>query len=126
MMQGIVDDYILPNIANSTSLSFGLDLAGSELDTQADPRLADELPVGPLLPLVPLDARARSRCRHRRTRAASRRWSRSIPRTASRTATRSCSRPMVPKHEYQCFLASWLATGVPAVPSDASRDAPCP
>lgn len=32
MMQGIVDHYILPPIANATSLSFGLDRAGPELD----------------------------------------------------------------------------------------------
>jgi len=32
----------------------------------------------------------------------------------------------VPKHQYQCFLASWLATGVPSVPTDAARDADCP
>jgi hypothetical protein len=31
-----------------------------------------------------------------------------------------------PKHEYQCFLASWLTTGAPSVATDASRDAPCP
>ncbi len=34
MMQGIVDHYILPPIANSTSLSFGLDRLGPELDAQ--------------------------------------------------------------------------------------------
>ena len=32
MMQGIVDTYILPPIANATSLSMRLDLAGQELD----------------------------------------------------------------------------------------------
>src|SRR5439155_9986000 len=51
MVQGIVDDYTLPRIANATSLSMRLALAGPELDTIDDPRLAGELPVGPLLPL---------------------------------------------------------------------------
>jgi hypothetical protein len=33
MLQGIVDHYQLPNIANATSLSLGLDLGGTPLDT---------------------------------------------------------------------------------------------
>jgi hypothetical protein len=128
MMQGIVDDYILPRIANATSLSIGLDLGGPELDTETDPRLADELAIGPLLAL---DARAQT----------------TLPLAANvrladgRTATAALTQHPEdgvldghevvfqtdpPKHEYQCFLASWLATGVPSVPTAASRDAPCP
>lgn len=34
MMQGVVDHYIMPPIANATSLSMSLDLAGQELDDQ--------------------------------------------------------------------------------------------
>ena len=30
-----------------------------------------------------------------------------------------------PKHQYQCFLASWLS-GPPVVPVDDTRDAACP
>ncbi len=37
MLQGIVDHYILPDIANSLSLSMGLDLAGPGLDAEAVP-----------------------------------------------------------------------------------------
>jgi hypothetical protein len=126
MMQGIVDDYILPRIANATSLSFGLDLAGTELDTESDPRLAGELTVGPLLPLVPLDARATI----------------ALPAAGNVGGTTAVLTQHMedgiedghevvfqtdpPKHEYQCFLASWLATGTPSVPTDGSRDAPCP
>ena len=36
MVQGIVDNYILPPIANATSLSFGLDLAGPGLDAGSE------------------------------------------------------------------------------------------
>jgi dienelactone hydrolase len=126
MMQGIVDDYILPRIANSTSLSFGLDLAGPELDTENDPRLAGELPIGPLLSLIPLDARAAI----------------TLPATGNVGGTTAVVtqhledgiedghevvfQTDVPKHEYQCFLASWIANGVPSVPVDGARDAPCP
>ena len=126
MMQGIVDDYILPRIANSTSLAMGLDLAGSELDTEADPRLDGELALGPLLPLVPLDPRTAI----------------TLPASGNASGVTAVVtqhledgiedghevvfQTDVPKHEYQCFLASWLASGLPSVPTDATRDAPCP
>ena len=126
MMQGIVDDYILPNIANSTSLSFGLDLAGSELDTGADPRLAGELPVGPLLPLVPLDPRGVIALPVARNAGEVTAVVTQHPEDGIEDGHEVVFQTDVPKHEYQCFLASWLATGVAGVPADASRDAPCP
>ena len=51
MMQGIVDHYILPAIADATSLSFGLDLVGKELD-EDNPAIAEFTPVGTLLDLT--------------------------------------------------------------------------
>jgi hypothetical protein len=128
MVQGVVDDYILPRIANATSLSFGLDLAGTELDTESDPRLAGELALGPLLPLIGRGAIAMP-------------VSGNVHLAGGRTATAIVTQHHEdgiedghevlfqtdgPKHEYQCFLASWLATGTPSVPVDAARDAPCP
>lgn len=44
MQQGIVDNYILPPIANALSLAAGLDLAGGSLDV-AEPRLASFAPL---------------------------------------------------------------------------------
>ena len=128
MVQGVVDDYILPRIANATSLSFGLDLAGSEHDTAADPRLADELPLGPLLPMagravIALPASANVRLADGRTATA-------VVTQHVEDGVEDGHEVMfqtdVPKHEYQCFLASWLRTGVPSVPIDAARDAACP
>lgn len=117
MMQGIVDDYILPNIANATSLSFGLDLAGPELDTKDDPRLADELPLGPLLALnghraVSLPVAGNVVTQH--------------PEDGIEDGHEVVFQTDIPKHQYQCYLASWLATGTPTVPADGTRDAPCP
>ena len=129
MVQGIVDDYILPRIANATSLSFGLDLAGLERDTEDDPRLVGQLAIGPLLALPPVGRHAIG-----------------LPATANVTSGTTKVTAVVtqhledgledghevlfqtdvPKHEYQCFLASWIATGMPTVPDDATRDAPCP
>ena len=50
MFQGIVDHYILPPMANTSTISFGLDLAGSALDVQT-PELAAFTPVTKVLPL---------------------------------------------------------------------------
>ena len=44
MMQGIVDTYILPSIANATSLSMGLDLAGPSLGA-GHPGLTEFVPL---------------------------------------------------------------------------------
>ena len=129
MMQGIVDDYILPRIANSTSLSFGLDLAGVELDTENDPRLAGELPVGPLLPL---DGR-RAIALPAMSNVALGGGSGSVTGVLTQHMSDGIEdghevvfQTDPPKHEYQCFLTSWLATATPYVATDASRDAPCP
>lgn len=121
--QGMVDNYILPRIANTTNLSLGVDLAGPSLDTAADPRLAGQVPLERLLPLVGRNAIA-------------------LPASGNVDGTTAIvvQRPEdgiqdgheaffqtdAPKHAYQCFLASWRATGTPSVPTDAARDAPCP
>ena len=114
MMQGIVDNYILPRIANTTALSLGLDLGGPPLDDTGDPRLDGQTPITPLLPLV---GRA------------------SIELPASGNVDGVTTAVVVqhaeggvedghevvfqtdpPKRQYQCFLATWLA-GTPIVPA---------
>jgi hypothetical protein len=50
MLQGIVDTYILPPMANALSLSLGLDLAGDPRD-EVEPRLAAYRPLGALIDL---------------------------------------------------------------------------
>jgi pimeloyl-ACP methyl ester carboxylesterase len=123
MIQGIVDDYILPRIAEATSLSFGLDLAGPELDTESDPRLDGQLALGPLLPLNDRAAIALPAAHNAggATAVVTQHLEDGIE-----DGHEVMFQTDVPKHEYQCFLASWLATGTPSVPTDASRDAPCP
>jgi hypothetical protein len=51
MIQGIVDTYILPPMANATTVSLGLDLGGEPLDA-GHPELAQFRPIEELLPLV--------------------------------------------------------------------------
>jgi hypothetical protein len=125
MEQGIVDHYILPQIAEATSLSLGLDLAGDALD-EKNGELADQRALRPLLPLVGRSAIA-------------------LPASGNRTIGGQAVTAVVvqhaedgiedghevvfqteaPKHQYQCFLKSLLA-GTPTVPPDAASDAPCP
>jgi hypothetical protein len=125
MLQGIVDHYILPNIANASSLSFGLDLAGPAVDDPSRPGLAGQTPIVTVLPL-------------------SGRKQISYPASCNLTVGRDCVTGVLtqhlgdgiedghevvfqtepPKHQYRCFLKS-LLTGAPTVPADAAADAPC-
>lgn len=128
MMQGIVDNYLLPRIANATSLSLGLDLAGPALDTADDPRLAEQLALEPLLPLagraaISLPAAANVMLPGGRVATA---VVTQHPEDGIEDGHEVMFQTDVPKHQYQCFLASWLAAGAPSVPTDASRDADCP
>jgi hypothetical protein len=127
MMQGIVDHYIMPPIADAESLSLGLNLAGPELDdTPAE--IAGLAPVGPLLGLV---------------------GSRSItlPASLDFASAKGVKVTAVvtqnpgdgiedghevvfqtdgPKHQYSCFLQG-LLKGDPVVPATGTAaHAPCP
>lgn len=122
MMQGIVDHYILPSIANATSLSFGLDLAGPALDS-ATPELASFTPLASLLPLSGRSA---------------------IGLPAAGNVSPSTTAVVVqhredgiedghevvfqtdaPKRQMRCFLASLAAGAAPKVPAAGAEDAPC-
>ena len=121
-LQGIVDHYILPPIANTTSLSLGLDLAGPPLDA-SPPEPPGMAPLADVLPYsgrsaIALPARA------------------NIGAKATALVIQHAADTLLdghevvfqtdpPKHQYSCFLQSWL-TGIPTVPPDAPADAPCP
>jgi hypothetical protein len=125
MMQGIVDHYIMPPIANATSLSFGLDLAGEALDSQTA-ELSGLDPIASLLPLagrrtisLPASGNVSSRAGE--------------PATAILTQTREDGvedghevvfQTDAPKHAYACFLAG-LAAGVPRVPAPGKPGDAC-
>jgi hypothetical protein len=123
MLQGIVDNYILPDIANASTLSFGLDLAGPALDDPGNPALAGQTSV---LTVLPLSGRRQIQ----------------YPASCNVSVGSTCVTGVLtqhlgdgiedghevvfqtepPKHQYRCFLKS-LLTGAPMVPGD---DAPCP
>ena len=121
MLQGIVDNYILPRIANALSLSLGLDLAGAALDSPDQTKgLEDQTPLAQLLPLV-----------ERKTLA--------LPVTGNRKVGGASATAVVvqhaedgvqdghevvfqkdlPKHQYRCFLKS-LVSGTPRVSATTS------
>ena len=117
MMQGIVDTYILPAIANGLSLPLGLDLAGPALES-TDPRSAVFTSVADALPLVD-------------------RTSTTYPASANRTVGGTTVTAVVtqhpedgiedghevmfqttgPKHQYRCFLEDFAAGRAPVVPA---------
>lgn len=112
MFQGIVDTYILPPIANTLSLSHGLDLA--------EPALEPSLPA--LLPLlgrrtVSLPASAN----HGTTRVVVQH-----PEDGIEDGHEVMFQTEGPKHQYRCFLASLAQGGAPHVVPSAPADAPCP
>jgi hypothetical protein len=123
MLQGIVDHYIMPTIANATSLALGLDMAGPAYDADnPEEQMFMQPPLAPLLPLV--------------GRAAI-----SLPASGNKNGVTALvvqhpgdgledGHEVVfqtdpPKHQYRCFLQSF-ARGVPSVPPDDTADAPCP
>jgi hypothetical protein len=124
MMQGIVDHYILPSIANAGSLSLGLDFGGTPIDA-ITPEIASFTPIAPLLALngrsvLPLPATAN-------------RSARGVTVTAILTQTREDGvedghevvfQTVAPRRQYRCFLES-LARGVPMVPAAGALDGAC-
>lgn len=107
MLQGIVDTYILPPIANATSLSFGLDLAGEPLDS-AEPRLASFAPLEPRLAFsgrsrvaLPVRGATRIVVQH--------------PEDGVEDGHEVVFQTDAPKAQYRCFLRT-LAAGAPMVP----------
>jgi hypothetical protein len=119
MLQGIVDTYILPPMANATSVSLGLDLGGGSLD-QAEPRLDAFRSLESVLPF-------------------SQGGPTTLPAAGNQDGvTRVVTQHLedgvedghevafqndLPKAQYRCFLQSLQATGTPIVPSSA---ADCP
>ncbi len=120
VIQGIVDTYILPPMANATNLSLSNDLAGASLDV-GHPDLTDFQTLEELLPLVggatlPLPAGGN--------------WQ-----GGTRIVVQHAQGPIEdghevmfqtepPQHQYRCFLESWLS-GIPTVPVGGAASDPC-
>lgn len=112
MLQGIVDHYIMPPIANATSVSAGLDLA--------KPPLEESLPA-----LLPLEGRVAV----------------DLPVSANRDGSTAVVmqhredgvedghevvfQTQGARHQYRCFLETFAADGVPTVVAPADETTPC-
>lgn len=121
MMQGIVDHYIMPTIADTTSLSLGLDLAGPALD-EGNPELASFTPLASLLPLVgrgPIALPAANNVAGKVTAVVTQH-----PEDGIEDGHEVVFQTEAPKHEYRCFLEG-LAKGQPMVPKAGKAMDPC-
>ncbi len=125
MIEGVVDHYILPPIANSTALSLGLDLAGPELTTGV-PELADFDPLSDVLDLhgravIPLPAAGNL---VRQNGAASTAVVVQHAEDGFQDGHEAVFQSPAAKHQYRCFLQS-LTKGTPMVPKAADAEAAC-
>jgi hypothetical protein len=120
MVQGIVDHYILPRIANATSASLGLDLAGAPLDN--NPAYVDQMQVMQVLPLVG---------RGQISQPASGNVPPATlvlvqqPGDALEDGHEVIFQTDPPKHQYRCYLQTWLS-GTPVIYPDGAAEDPCP
>ena len=120
MLQGIVDHYIMPPIANATTLSIGLDLAGLQLDAD-HPELVDHDPIASLLDLVERTEMPYPVEGNRGTATA---VVVQHPEGGIEDGHEVVFQTAAPQFQYRCFLESWLE-GRPRVLEGASVDDPC-
>jgi hypothetical protein len=124
MIQGIVDHYILPDIANATTLTLGLDLAGAELD-QSSQEPAGQTLVSTLLPLIGRSNLSYPVSNNLQTPGGAVTGVLvQAPGDGILDGHEVVFQTDGPKHQYQCFLESTLA-GTPTVEAPASVDAGC-
>jgi pimeloyl-ACP methyl ester carboxylesterase len=124
MLQGIVDHYILPSIANSLSLALGLDAGGPLYDaTSAEEQMLGQVPLAARLPLVgrtmlPLPASGND--------GATTALVVQHPGDMIEDGHEVVFQTDAPKHQYRCFLASFArGGGAPVVVADGAADDPC-
>ncbi|HZS38906.1 MAG TPA: hypothetical protein VFF06_18865 [Polyangia bacterium] len=122
MEQGIVDHYLLPQIANALSLSLGLDEAGVPLDSMT-PELSTQTPLKAVLPLSGhslIQYPVLGNIGGKTTAVVIQHDGDGVE-----DGHEVVFQTDPPKHQYRCYLQSWLK-GTPSVPPDDTADAPCP
>ena len=124
MVQGIVDHYIMPPIANAFTASTGLDLVGPELDT-ATPEIASLIPISATFPIS-----GRSAIAYPATANVDGKTTAVVlqaPSDGVEDGHEVLFQTEPPKYQYKCFLAS-LLTGTPVVLDGTGKtdDSPCP
>jgi hypothetical protein len=122
MVQGIVDHYIMPPIANATSLSLGLDFAGDALDS-VTPEIADLPHLDDVLTFSGRSHITLPAAGH--AGAATTAIVVQQKEDGVEDGHEVVFQTEAPKHQYRCFLESLLA-GAPTVPPPAAETAACP
>ena len=120
MVQGIVDHYILPRIANASSAALALDLAGPALDDS--PEYVDQQQALDILHLVGRGQIALPASGNKPP------FTQVLVQHAEdgiEDGHEVIFQTEPPQHQYRCFLQSWKS-GTPTVPIDALADAGCP
>jgi hypothetical protein len=124
MEQGIVDHYIMPPIANGTSLSLGLDLAGTPLDATSAELESDGAPT--LESVLPFSGRKQI------TLPVLGNYTGGITAIVTQHPSDGIEdgHEMVfqtdpPKREYRCFLQTWAAGQTPILPLPGDVNGPC-
>ena len=124
MLQGIVDGYILPAIANPTTLSMGLDLGGEALDAKNEElKTLNQQSILDLLPFVglkqlTLPVQGNNQGKYTTVVV-------QHPGDGIEDGHEVVFQTEAPKHQIICFLKSFLS-GVPTVVPGASLNTPCP
>lgn len=125
MVEGVIDHYIMPPIANTTVLSIGLDLSGAELD-DTTPELSEFASLTSVIDLggrevIEFPAQGNFK---RANGGASTAVVVQHPEDGIEDGHEAAFQTEPPKHQYRCFLKSF-AQGVPRVPAGAGADVPC-
>jgi hypothetical protein len=127
MEQGIVDHYIMPPIANATSLSLRLDLAGPALDGTNAELVADGAPT--LESELPFSKRSQIALPASGNRVAGGGRITAVvvqhPSDGVEDGHEMVFQTDAPKREYRCFLQTWAAGQMPRVPQAGDADGPC-
>jgi hypothetical protein len=124
MEQGIVDHYILPSIANSTSLALGLDEGGPAYDaTSAEEMMLGQTPLGKLLGYGGRSAITLPASANQGTATA---VVVQHPGDMIEDGHEVIFQTEAPKHQYRCFLRSWAKGMPPVVVPDGKESDPCP
>jgi hypothetical protein len=124
MEQGIVDHYIMPPIANATSLSLGLDLAGTPLDASSAELVGDGTPT--------LESVLQYSHRHQLTPPVAGNYGSGLtavviqhPSDGIEDGHEMVFQTDPPKREYRCFLQTWVSGQTPLLPAPGAVDGPC-
>lgn len=124
--QGIVDNYILPNIANALSAPLGVDLAGPALD-QGQARLAGQSSVTEALALVGRQQLALPAGGNQPGGGGLRATVLLVqhPEDGVEDGHEIIFQSAVPKRQYRCLLSGFAAGTTPVIPAAGADSAPC-